>query len=166
MIYIYIYIYIYVRTLTFRPERRYGSGKYWLIFIYHILFINPAIEWIIIFLLFDIQVLSLSPQYVFDPKLCLIGLLELLLIKSPCNFFILEIFKDICPLYSVFNILTTKALINPTSSSLNLGALSFFVISKSIKSRNTLPDVIHLGKSLKCPYGISCWKQALPRSFL
>ena len=62
------------------PNGSYGFGKYWLIFIewncieensLNVIFIYPAIKWIIIYFPFDIQLVSFSSNYFFYPKFLL-----------------------------------------------------------------------------------------------
>ena len=71
---------------------------------------SSAIEWIIIALSFDVQLITFCLDYFFNPEFFLTGALQLFFMECFDNFFTVGITNNVCPRHSTFYFLDKKTL--------------------------------------------------------
>ena len=82
-------------------------------FLYKIFHINPAIEFIIISLQFDVPSISFSFDYLFKPEFFLVCLVQSFFIKCSNNFFTVDITIDVCSWYIILYFFDHKDFLRP-----------------------------------------------------
>ena len=110
-------------TFTFPPERSYVR-EITDSFLNYVIYLNLAIESIIVALLVDVQITAFSLDYFFNPEFFFGSLFATFFLKCSNSFFTIEITNNICAWYSIFYFFDQKDVLRPICKNI-LGILKF-----------------------------------------